>query len=94
MRGKLRQVPHRSGAFQRPLQRWGDIITCDHMVQGDADWAVGCTGDRHVLIVKDLFTKWVWAYPMRNKSADCTFAALNDFVGGTSCALDLQRQQP
>ena len=35
MRGKLRQVPHRRGAFERPVEKWGDLLTCDHMVQGD-----------------------------------------------------------
>ena len=40
MRGKLRHVPHRAGAFKRPVESWGDLITCDHMVQGDSDWGV------------------------------------------------------
>ena len=81
MRGKLRQVPHRTGSFARPVKDWGDIVTCDHMVQGDNDWQVSCNEERHCLTVKDLATGWKMAYPMKGKSGAETEAALGMFAG-------------
>ena len=87
MRGKLRQVPHRAGSFARPVKGWGDIVTCDHMIQGDADWQVSCNGERHALTVKDLATGWKWCYPMRKKSGEQTEAALGMFAGPYAISL-------
>merc|ERR1711951_319917 len=86
-RGKLRQVPHRSGAFQRPVESWGDLITCDHMVQGDTDWAAGCDGSRHIFVIKDVATGIKMCYPMPSKSADATIDAFNSFVGRWSVGI-------
>ena len=47
MRGKLRQVPHRAGAFSRPVTKWGEVITVDHMVQTEEDWTVRCDGSKN-----------------------------------------------
>ena len=76
MRGKMRQVHHRRGAFSRPVERWGDIITCDHMVQTDEDWNMGLNGMRDALTVKDIATGLTWAYPTASKSGDDTMEAL------------------
>ena len=81
MRGKLRQVPHRAGSFDRPVEKWGDIITVDHMVQTDEDWTIGCDGSKNLLAVKDLATGLKWAYPMPTKSAENTADALKRFCG-------------
>ena len=81
MRGKLRQVPHRRGAFERPLKQWGDIITMDHMVQRDDEQSNGLNGKRDMITVKDLFSGLVMCYPVPNKSADEALDALNQFCG-------------
>ena len=81
MRGKLRHVPHRSGAFARPIENWGDLITCDHMVQTDEDWTIGCDGSKNLLSIKDLATGLKWAYPMSTKSTEHTVNALSRFCG-------------
>ena len=80
-RGKLRQVSHRAGSFCRPVKKWGDIVTCDHMIQGDANWQVSCNEERHALSVRDLATGWKWCYPMRGKSGWETELALGHFAG-------------
>ena len=81
MQGKVRQVAHRRGAFAREPQHWGDIITCDHMVQTDEAWTVGCDGSKDVLTVKDIATGYKMAYPMPNKSGESTVTALQKFIG-------------
>ena len=81
MRGKLRQVPHRSGAFRRDLERFGDIITCDHMVQMDHDWQVGLDGSRHIFVVKDLWSGLKGCYPVGRKDGDKTTESLELFCG-------------
>ena len=77
----MRQIHHRRGAFSRPVERWGDIITCDHMVQTDEDWNMGLNGMRDVLTVKDIATGLTWAYPTASKSGDDTMEALTQFCG-------------
>ena len=63
------------------MKDWGDIITCDHMIQGDADWQVSCGNEKNALTVKDLATGWKWCYPMPDKSGKETEAALGMFAG-------------
>ena len=75
-------MPHRQGAFARPVERWGDIITCDHMVQTDEPWTIGCEHSRDCLVVKDLATGYKGVYPMNSKSGDNTEEALRLFTGG------------
>ena len=73
--------PHTSGGFQREREVWGDIITCDHMVQSEEAWNVGCDGSRDILVVKDLATGLKGVYPMPNKSGDNTTKALGQYIG-------------
>ena len=47
-RGKFRQVPHRAGSFSRPVTKWGEVNTVDHMVQSEEDWTVGCDGSKNL----------------------------------------------
>ena len=64
---------------------WGDLITVDHLVQRDTDIAVGITGDKDALTIRDLFTGWLTCYPMKERSMDNTEDALRDFAGGFAC---------
>ena len=80
-RAKCRHPPHFKGAFRREPKEWGDIITCDHMVQSDESWNIGCDGSKDILVVKDLATGFKGVFPMPSKSGDNTTKALGLFVG-------------
>ena len=57
-------------------------MKCDHLVQRDTDVSVGVTGDKDALIVRDMYSKLIWCYPMKARTADNTEDALRDFAGG------------
>ena len=82
IRAKMREPPHRGGAYDRKPKVWGEIITCDHLVQRDTDVSVGITGDKDALTVRDLYSRYLWCYPMKSRSQENTEEALRDFAGG------------
>ena len=55
MRGKLKEARHFRGAFKRESERWGDLVTCDHLVSKGNE--VGQSIQKHTdaLVIKDLF---------------------------------------
>ena len=57
-------------------------MTCDHLVQRDTDVSVGITGDKDALTVRDMYSGWIWCYPMKARTLDNTEDALRDFAGG------------
>ena len=52
-RGKMRRGKLFKGSYNRKPTKWGQIITCDHIVS-QKDNMLGVTGDRDCLTIKDL----------------------------------------
>ena len=75
----MRQISHFKGGFQREVNHWGEVITCDHMVQAEGELSMGIGGMRDVLTVKDLGTGLKWGYPVPSKSSEHTARALSQF---------------
>ena len=58
--------------------RFGDIVTCDHVYAHSEDLE-GITGDRDLLVVYDVGTGCLAAYPVKNKSTQETAKRLTHF---------------
>ena len=78
---KMKQVYSRRGAFQRPLERFGHIITFDHMFSAQARM-IGLDGELHAFNMKDLFTGFIAAFPVRTRDSENCIAAIRQFMGG------------
>ena len=59
---------------------FGDIITADHIIIGDAE-DESRHGDMTALIIQDRATRWLDCYPAVTKSAANTVKSLQHFVG-------------
>ena len=67
------------GAFKRKLSKFGELVTCDHMVTR-ALRMEGCLGEANAFVVKDLKTGFVRVYPVSTKSADEVSQSLQHFM--------------
>jgi len=67
---KMREKSHFKGAFKREIKKWGEVVTADHLVSKRGckkrTW-VGCTGDTNALNIKDLWSKLISCYPVKDK---------------------------
>ena len=79
-RGKLRNLRKLEHAFQRPTARFGDIVTADHVTFAEEGGIYGLNGNIIALIIKDIFTGFLGAYPAGSKSADDTYVAIQHFL--------------
>ena len=81
LRGKLREAKHYRGAFKRETRKWGDLVTCDHLVSRSEE--VGQSVQKHsdALVVVDVHTRLKHCYPLQSKSAEETLKALRHFKG-------------
>ena len=77
---KMCNMYTKRGAFSRPLRKFGDLVTCDHMVTR-ALRMEGCLGEGNAFVVKDVKTGFLWGYPVSTKSADEVTASLQHFMG-------------
>ena len=68
------------GAFKRKLTKFGELVTCDHMVTR-ALRMEGCLGEANAFVVKDVKTGFLWGYPVSTKSADEVSDSLRNFMG-------------
>ncbi len=80
-RAKTKQVPHMRGAFSRPLTKWGDIITADH-IDSQRATMMGLNGEREALVIKDVWSGYKWVYTSRYEDALDVTASVRDFVHG------------
>merc|ERR1712237_174388 len=81
IRAKMKQAQHRRGGYAREPARWGELLTCDHLVKQKGDLSLGITEATDALVVKDLFTQYVWVYPITARDKDETVRSLKDFAG-------------
>ena len=64
-------------------ERFGDVVTCDHVYAHSEDLE-GIAGDRGLLVVYDVGTGCLAAYPVKNKSTHETAKRLTHFRGKDS----------
>ena len=74
--GKMKQKHKFRGAFDRPLKRWGEIITADH-IDSKSDLNVSHEGHRFAAVVKDMWSKLFAIYPVTNKSGDIAYQSVH-----------------
>ncbi len=60
-------------------KKFGDAITMDHL-SSDGEAGLSRSGNSTALVVRDLFTGWIDAYPAGSKCADEVVQALLNFV--------------
>ena len=77
---KITRAPCRrrnSGAVPR-AQNFGDLITADHKVLSDN--CESRNNHRYAVVVQDLATQWIQAYPCKNKTSQETQRSLHKFL--------------
>ena len=82
VRGKMRHLYTKKGAFQRELKEWGDVVTLDFVFpedQMDDDFVM------KMLTVKDIFTNFIGAYPVDTRSE---VNASSLAIGRSSCCME------
>ena len=80
-RAKPQRKPCKRNAHVGPVPTaFGEQVTADHIITLD-DEARGDEDERHALVVRDRATKWTQCFPVTQKTAEQTLAALRDFRG-------------
>ena len=80
-RTKIARAPCRrrnSGAVPR-AENFGDLITADHKVLSDN--CESRNNHRYAVVVQDLATQWIQAYPCKTKTSQETQRSLQKFLG-------------
>ena len=80
-RTKITRAPcrRRKGEAVPRADNFGDLITADHKVQSDN--CESRNNQRYAVVVQDLATRWIQAYPCKNKTSQETQRSLQ--VPGT-----------
>ena len=60
------------------LKNFGDLITADHKVLSDK--CESRNNHRYAVVVQDLATRWIQAYPCKNKTSQETQRSLQKFL--------------
>jgi hypothetical protein len=79
-RAKMKDRLSKKDAFQRSLNSWGDIITCDHLYSG-APASRGLSGERDAFVVKDIGSGLIHAYPVPSQEAAYSISCMKHFCG-------------
>ena len=79
-RTKITRVPcrRRNGGAVPGAENFGDLITADHKVPSD-----NCESrynHRYAVVVQDLATQWIQAYPSKTKTSQETQRSLQKFL--------------
>ena len=79
-RTKITRAPcrRRNGEAVPRAVNFGDLITADHKVLSDN--CESRNNHRHAVVVQDLATQWIQAYPCKNKTSQETQRSLQKFV--------------
>ena len=81
VKGPKLQGPHAEDAMAKPYQRaakFGDLITADHKVLSDN--CESRNNHRYAVVVQDLATQWIQAYPCKTKTSQETQRSLQKFL--------------
>ena len=79
--GPKLQGPHAEDAMAKPYlepQNFGDLITADHKVLSDN--YESRNNHRYKVVLQDLVTQWIQAYPCKNKTSQETQRSLQKFL--------------
>ena len=79
--GPKLQGPHAEDAMAKAVPRavnFGDLITADHKVLSDN--CESRNNHRYAVVVQDLATQWIQAYPCKNKTSQETQRSLQKFL--------------
>ena len=68
----------RNGEAIPRAESFGDLITADHKVQSDN--CESRNNHRYAVVVQDLATQWIQAYPCKNKTSQETQRSLQKFL--------------
>ena len=79
-RTKITRAPcrRRNGEAVPRAANFGDLITADHKVPSDN--CESRNNHRHAVVVQDLATQWIQAYPCKNKTSQETQRSLQKFL--------------
>ena len=79
-RTKITRVPcrRRIGGTVPRADNFGDLITADHKVPSDN--CESRNNHRYAVVVQDLATQWIQAYPCKNKTSQETQRSLQKFL--------------
>ena len=79
-RTKITRAPcrRRNGEAVPRAVNFGDLITADHKVLSDN--CESRNNHRHAVVVQDLATQWIQAYPCKNKTSQETQRSLQKFL--------------
>ena len=73
----MRHFRSKSGAFQREVKTFGDLITFDLVeAAGDAE-----NNDKYVMIIRDIYTGIVMGYPIGRKNTVTVINSIKHFAG-------------
>eukprot|EP00971_Amphidinium_carterae_P233962 4642635-Amphidinium_carterae.1 len=82
-RGKAtnKRSPHTSGSeLYKKAKHFGDVVTVDHAIaMSPADY--GVNGEMAMIVILDVYTRWLQCYPVESKEAEEVCDALRDFSG-------------
>ena len=79
-RTKITRAPcrRRTGEAVPRAENFGDLITADHKVLSDN--CESRNNHRYAVVVQDLATQWIQAYPCKNKTSQETQRSLQKFL--------------
>ena len=73
----MRHFRSKSGAFQREVKTFGDLITFDLVeASGDAE-----NNDKYVMIIRDIYTGIIMGYPIGRKNTVTVINSIKHFAG-------------
>ena len=81
VKGPRLQGPHAEDAMAEPylvLKNFGDLITADHKVLSDN--FESRNNHRYAVVVQDLATQWIQAYPCKTQTSRETQRSLQKFL--------------
>ena len=70
------------GSSQVDSKKFGGHITCDFLVTGD-DYERGVDDEKAALVVKDVFSNFMYVYPSARRSVDSVVLAMKHFTSSS-----------
>ena len=83
-RGKMRLGKLFKGSYQRKPDKWGQCITCDHIVSKE-DNMLSIKGHRDCLTIKDLWSGLKHCYATYDKGHEQAIKCMQHFIGDRIC---------
>ena len=77
VKAKMRHFRSRTGAFKREVKTFGDLVTFDFVAASGDHEVEG----RYALIIRDIYTGIIMAYPTARRDTDSVVRAIKHFCG-------------